>query len=283
MWNKKDISYVVSIVLIFAMCVGMYVRNEIVWNGIGETVGVLQGGLNAYIQASKISELRFKTQLLEIFKTMIGNDELMFQKIEDMQGQLDEITKDKLPIDLDKCEDILSANMVLRNPLRGAKGSGTHIRLRNQDYILTCGHLIRNTEEPLWAYDKDDVGYALKLVKYNGLLDLALYKIMGTCPKVAALEISDIEPKRGSAVTVVGNPDGYDDIITEGVLTQSDDVHYSITNTIWYGNSGGALLYRGKIIGVIVQLDCKMQGPIFVMYGKAVKLEHIKRLIKEYE
>ena len=255
---------------------------------LGQTVGRLESRFNIFCINADIERLKltktfalFMRESIEIDKYQLYAQELLGSRQSKLEEQLSILDIDTKKIDERETDRFQSANVILLNHSRGAKGSGTHIRLKNQDYIITCAHLIRNEKEALWAYDNDGREYPLKLVKVAPFIDLALFRINGGCPKLATLEIADIGPKRGSEVTIIGNPDGYEDIITDGVLTQENSVHYSFTNIIYFGNSGGAMLYRGKIVGVVVQLDVKLSPPFFVTYGKAVKLEQIKQFLGE--
>jgi len=274
----KNKGLLVGIAVLFMLLIG----TATILYCLGETVARLESKMNIFFINTEIEHLKLRTSVAKSFNQLIQNDIMLKNALNATIQGVNYLTTDTQKIDTPNSVKILSANMVLINRSRGAKGSGTHIRLRNQDYILTCSHLVRNTKEVLWAYDYDGRAYPLKLMKIDALIDLALYRIEGACPKVAALELAVVGPKRGSAVTIVGNPDGYEDVITDGVISREDSVHYSFTNIIYFGNSGGAMLYRGKVAGVVVQLDVKLRPPFFVAYGKAVKLSQIRYFLKDY-
>jgi len=188
--------------------------------------------------------------------------------------------KELSSIDLPNIENIKIANFVILNATLGRKSSGTHIKIKDKYYVLTASHLIKKETDILVAIDNNDTQYRLRLVKRNKEVDLALFEILGSS-LLATLEISPIAPKAGSLLTVIGNPSGLVDIVTNGIISKVEATDYMITNKIFYGNSGGAVLYRGKIVGVIKSIRCIFGIPT-VSYGISAKLEQLQEFLREY-
>ena len=177
--------------------------------------------------------------------------------------------------DLYNVENIKQANFILYNETRGSGGSGTHIKIDGKSYILTCAHLIDEVAtEKLVVIDDEGDWLPIELVKYNRKKDLALFRFFGA-EDLPYLEIGKEAPKVGSKVLVIGNPDSLTDVLSDGIISQIEDNHYLVTNKIYYGNSGGALLYKGKVVGVMSKLLINFMPPVFVSYGEAVGLADI--------
>lgn len=156
----------------------------------------------------------------------------------------------------------IRANFYLYNKTRHVIGSGSHIKLGKQSYILTCAHLQKEKDESLVAIDnyKGSIGptYPLKLCKQDVVNDLALYKIQNL-KDVPYLKVSKKEsmyPQAGSTVYLLGNPGGFRDVISKATVLQQDEYSYLLHGFDHTGGSGGALLFRDRIIGVYNTLCC---------------------------
>ena len=237
---------------------------------------------------SKITIENDKNQL-DLITLTLGNDKAqtsliktVIANIKAMQGTQEKIiekSKETLTVDVPNREAILEANFKLINIVKGISGSGTHIKLKGASYILTCAHLIKNVEEEfLMAIDNKGYYFGMELVKINRKKDLALYVLKGANDH-PYLEISDIAPVEGSEIFVVGNPDGMVDVISDGIVAKVDKDGYIITNTIFFGNSGGAMLYKGKIAGV----TSKLLSFFYATYGIEVKLDTIQAFLEDYK
>lgn len=207
---------------------------------------------------------------------------LLEKKLIDLKNYTEEMKSSLKSIDYADIENVRNANVLIVNYTIRCLGSGTHIRIKNQDYILTAGHLINEENDIIRAVGDYKDEYVLNLIKLDIGNDLALFRIEGGCPKLGTLEISDIVPQIGSEVTVIGNPAGDVDIITDGILCKIEPQWYKVTNKCFYGNSGGALLYKGKIIGVCSQIDMKMHFPVMVIYTRFIKLSIIQEFLREF-
>ncbi len=191
-------------------------------------------------------------------------------------------------IDLPNIKNIKEANLIIYNSTVGIGGSGTHIKIKGSSYILSVAHLVSNNiadKDKIFGIINDGTFYPLTLEKIDKKNDLALFKIKGI-EDSPYLEIATEAPKEGSEIVIIGNPDSLEDIVTEGIIAKVTKTGYIFTNLVFFGNSGGAILYKGKIVGVANQLRTYFQFPVvYVNYGYGVNLETLQnflRYIKPY-
>jgi S1-C subfamily serine protease len=120
--------------------------------------------------------------------------------IDNLQVELDK----RKSIDLTEVNRIKEANLYIINATEGYSGSGTHVKIKGESYILTCAHLLKGDNDIIVAQDDSEYYHITEIVKVNPAMDLMLLKTK-TIEEVAYLEISDIFPEQGSEVTVIGN------------------------------------------------------------------------------
>ena len=222
-----------------------------------------------------------------ILKNRTNNNKKDVEKLNKYKEKLKNKINSKKDIDLKNVKAIKEANVSIHNLTCGFMGAGTHIKIDEESYVLTCAHLIDGKIEDNILIIVSDFGTQSKaeIVKYNKRKDLMLLKVP-QLKNTSYLEISDVAPKEGSEVMVIGNPVGIIDMITDGIITQINRTGYFIiTNKVWFGNSGGSLLYKGKVVGVLSQIlgysNVSPFGIFSQNYGKCVGLEEIKAFLKE--
>ncbi len=250
-----------------------------------------------YLEKNSLTQLKFIESIInEINKRydylLILEDEININKkdVEKLNGykkKLENKLNSKKDIDLENIKAIKEANVLIKNLTAGCLGSGTHIKIDGEDYVLTCAHLIKGKIEDNLLIIESDFGSQSKaeIVKYNKSKDLMLLKVP-PLKNTSYLEISDIAPKEGSAVIVVGNPNGIIDMLTDGIVAKIERTEFFIvTNKVWFGSSGGALIYKNKLVGVLVQIAglCEVSpfGILSQNFGRTVSLKEIKRFLKE--
>lgn len=187
------------------------------------------------------------------------------------------VNKTKKSIDLENAEEIKKANLLIYNFTKKTSGSGTHIKINNKSYVLTCAHLLKKEDDEMWA----DI-YDIKLIKIDKENDLALYEFAYE-PNLPYLKISTEAPKEASEVVVVGNPATLEDMITNGIVADIEKGCYVLTNKIFFGNSGGALIYKGKLVGVITTIVAYFYRGQLTSYAYACELEVIQEFLKDVE
>jgi S1-C subfamily serine protease len=218
------------------------------------------------------STIRNEKGLIEIAKYI--------QELERNLNKTTERFKQVKHLDVKDIEKLKEANLVVYNANELRAGSGTHIKIKGNSYILSVAHLVKDKTNEIYGITDDGTFRPLELEKIDKDKDLALFKIRGV-ENTAYLEISEESPQAGSEIVVIGNPASLEDVITDGIIAKITKEGYIFTNTIFFGNSGGAVLYKGKIIGVASQLRTYINFPVvFVNFGYSSNLESIQNFLK---
>ncbi len=186
-------------------------------------------------------------------------------------------------VDLVNSDKIKKANFTIINKTISTKGSGTMIKINDNYYILSCAHVMEDINDEMIAISYKDKVIKLNLIKYDLKLDLALYE-MNEIPNNDYLQIGERVPSTGSIVYTIGNPINFRNYISKGIVSNITSYQYIMTNKVFYGKSGGAVIYRGKIVGVITNLvrffNKKTDDTIY--YSAATKQESLKEFLKEF-
>ncbi len=150
------------------------------------------------------------------------------------------------------------------NNVRTSEASGSGVVFKkDQDkiYILTNNHVIDNSNELLVEIMSDDFQKA-EIVGKDELSDLAVISVANNDKynNIQPVEFADSDAlKPGQKVIAIGNPLGYNNTVTTGVISALDrDLKrsnpFKLIQTdaaINPGNSGGALVdSKGKLIGI---------------------------------
>lgn len=150
-----------------------------------------------------------------------------------------------------------------RRTVGGGIASGSGVIIDARGYIVTNNHVVVN-QSSLQVIFSDGRTTAAQIVGTDAVSDLAVLKVSGTMPAVAAFGDSDaLEP--GQPVLAIGSPLGdYRNTVTEGVVSalhRSLDASSSVSlqnlvqtdAAINEGNSGGPLLdLNGRVIAINV-------------------------------
>lgn len=215
---------------------------------------------------------------------LVKNIKNTIKNLKNQQTEIENKLEETKKIDLDNAEDIKQANLVIYNTAYGTQGSGSHIKIGDDYYVLTCMHMLRTKNDFIWSVDDSNTWRPLELVKVDRKNDLALFRIYMT-EDLPYLEISEIFPKAGSEIVIIGNPSNYEDILTDGIISKITKNEYIFTNIVYFGNSGGSILYKGKIIGVVTQMEMtynlKKDEKLFILMGAGPKLEIIQEFLKD--
>ena len=160
----------------------------------------------------------------------------------------------------------------------GSLGSGTVIRKTSDAmYILTCAHVVGGEDwesaEPdplMMTYivkytlnGRQKVHTRVEVIKYDGKVDLAIIKVTGTDDNLEIAKISDTDAIQGDTVYAVGNPLGYERILSKGIISSLREKGFIIYDGLTtFGNSGGGLYNSvGELIGVPEQV------PVYPILG----------------
>ncbi|MGM0378389.1 MAG: S1C family serine protease [Bacillota bacterium] len=150
------------------------------------------------------------------------------------------------------------------NNVRTSEGSGSGViykKTNEKVYILTNNHVVENADELLVEIQKDNFVKA-KLIGTDSMSDLAVISVENKeeFDLIKPIDLGDSQIlKPGQKVIAIGNPLGYNNTVTVGVISAlnrkiSPNDNFPLIQTdaaINPGNSGGALLdSKGKLIGI---------------------------------
>jgi S1-C subfamily serine protease len=157
-----------------------------------------------------------------------------------------------------------------------ATGSGFSVLVKNEKYIVTNAHVVKDAIFTECKKINSDKRYSLTLLNIAYEIDLALLKVddpdFWQDEKVSVIGTAN----RGDLVKVVGFPEGgYTPSITSGVISRVNISLYSksiynlviqVDSAINPGNSGGpALNSQDEIIGVAFSHNNKAQNVCFLI------------------
>ena len=171
----------------------------------------------------------------------------------------------------------IEGNKVARGSVSGAKGEtnvngmGAGVIIDPRGYILTNQHVVQDVKR-IDVTLNDGSQFVGRLVARDADTDLAIIKIDGNrrFPVIDCGTSSDL--MRGERVVAIGNPFGYHDSVTEGIISA---LHRNIPvngvqdypdliqtdASINPGNSGGPLLNAdGQMIGINAAVRIGAQG-----------------------
>lgn len=136
------------------------------------------------------------------------------------------------------------------------RGSGSGVIVSDEGYIITNNHVVEGAND-LFVDFADNVRRPAVLVGTDPLNDIAVIKVEGSLPGVAAIgDSSALQP--GETVLAIGSPLGnFRNTVTAGVvsaLNRSVGRMEGLIQTdaaINSGNSGGPLInLRGEVVGI---------------------------------
>lgn len=133
------------------------------------------------------------------------------------------------------------------------QGSGVTLKYKGKYYILSAAHLVATQDTVLKLYENEEYISTLKVVKIDKDKDLLLLvpENEDCKPKVYA-ELADCEPLTAQEVIAVGNPVALEDTVSYGTVIKYTDVYMIISNTTYYGSSGGGIYnMRGNLVSIV--------------------------------
>ncbi len=166
-------------------------------------------------------------------------------------------------------------------------GSGSGIIYSEDGYIITNYHVIENATSVVVTLS-DGQEHEAVIVGADEGSDLAVLKVT-TEKKLPAAEFGDSSKLQiGELVVAIGNPLGYDNTVTDGIVSglnrqlsdYTDQMTLIQTNAaINSGNSGGALVNaRGEVIGIN---SAKLVASNAEGMGFALSIDEVKPLVEE--
>jgi S1-C subfamily serine protease len=170
------------------------------------------------------------------------------------------------------------------------QATGSGFVLDSQGYIATNAHVVSGASDVQVSFGKSNPVPA-KVVGKDLSTDLAVIKIDPAKVKLTPLPLGDSSSLRvGDPVVAIGNPFGYDDTVTTGIVSalgreiQAPN-NFSIDHTIQTdaainpGNSGGPLLdQQGRVVGINSQIATGGGGKGSVGIGFAIPVNLAKQV-----
>lgn len=185
-------------------------------------------------------------------------------------------------ININVYEKMAPAIVSIDAQLEEGISSGTGCVLTPQGVILTSSHVIDNST------DIDVTTHSGKIYKATVLSilgknnDLALLKINPTSPLQTIKLGNSEEIKVGQKVLAIGNPFGFSETLTQGIVSRIDYVKNKIQTdaAINPGNSGGPLLNSaGEVIGISQSIYNPDNNKSNIGIGFAVPINSVKEFI----
>ena len=166
-------------------------------------------------------------------------------------------------------------------------GSGSGVIYSEDGYIITNYHVIEDATSVVVTLS-DEQEYEAVIVGADEASDLAVLKI-DAGRKLPAAEFGDSsELQIGELVVAIGNPLGYDNTVTDGIVSglnrqlsdYTDEMTLIQTNAaINSGNSGGALVNsKGEVIGIN---SAKLVASNAEGMGFALSIDEVEPLVEQ--
>jgi len=165
----------------------------------------------------------------------------------------------------------------------GDFGSGSGFLISPTGLIITNYHVIEDADKAIIAlinkHKRVDTYNITSVVATDSIKDIAILKIKGQGLPYVTIGDSDLV-KPGQKVFAIGNPEGYTNTISDGIISQIRGLEkgiklFQITAPISRGSSGGALFNEiGEVIGITNMGDWYGQNINF-----AVPINYVKELV----
>jgi serine protease Do len=164
--------------------------------------------------------------------------------------------------------------------------SGSGIIFREDGYIVTNYHVVENATSVTITLS-DGTEYDARIVGSDSSSDLAVLKVDATDLPAATLGDSD-ELQIGELVVAIGNPLGYENTVTDGIVSGLNRQLTNYTDTMTLiqtnaainsGNSGGALVNsKGEVVGIN---SAKLVASNAEGMGFALSINEVKPILEE--
>ena len=167
-----------------------------------------------------------------------------------------------------------------------SQGSGSGIIFREDGYIVTNYHVIEGANSVSVTLS-DGKKYDATIIGSDSSSDLAVLKIGATGLPAAEFGDSD-QLQIGELVVAIGNPLGYENTVTDGIVSGLNRQLTDYTDTMTLiqtnaainsGNSGGALVNsKGEVIGIN---SAKLVASNAEGMGFALSINEVKPILEE--
>lgn len=171
-----------------------------------------------------------------------------------------------VPAGTQDIQEIKSGVVRIVNPELNAQGTGFVVSITHDQsriFIVTAAHVVKDAGY-CDVYLPSDMIVAVrgKVIKTeegetNGLALLVVVGNKQQFSDLTALEIGDAQELKGSEnVQVFGFPGGTAICtVTVGNIARHDGRFLVVSGNIWEGNSGGPVVFNGKVVGLITAIN----------------------------
>lgn len=186
-------------------------------------------------------------------------------------------------INISVYEKITPAIVTIDAQLKDGISSGTGCFVTPDGIILTSSHVIEDSNDIDVTVHSGKVYKATVISILGKTNDLALLKIT-TKEQFPIIRLGDSESiKVGQKVLAIGNPFGFSDTLTQGIVSRIDYSRNKIQTdaAINPGNSGGPLLNsQGEVIGISQSIYNPDNNKSNIGIGFAVPVNSVKEFIE---
>jgi S1-C subfamily serine protease len=243
-----------TVVIIFMIVItillnGIIVKQTIENKALRQEIQKLEDSTNGKINELAVNVINTKTAISGDLISINQNINQANQEIDLLKANINE---DFSGIIEESIKSVLT--------IRTLSKQGTGFIINDQGYIVTNEHILANDQGELsnliQIITEDNKIYMGEFIGSIKEIDLALLKINANYPKLELEEMSNI--KAGDKVIAIGNPEGFQFSVTDGIISAinrkgySEFATYIQTNAeLNQGNSGGPLINtNGKVVGM---------------------------------
>jgi S1-C subfamily serine protease len=169
-------------------------------------------------------------------------------------------------------------------------GLGSGFIVKNNGVIITNYHVIDGAYPALVKTRAGDIYDDISVINIDARKDISIIKINGFDLPVVNLGNSN-NIRIGEKVVVIGNPHGFENTISDGLLSQQRDtgegyVLHQISAPVSGGSSGSPVFnQKGEVIGIATLSDTKGQNLNFsvpINYARGMIDGPVKYSLKEF-
>lgn len=180
-------------------------------------------------------------------------------------------------------EKMSPAIVLIEADLKDGLSTGTGCLIDSRGYILTSSHVVSGAPAVQVTISTGEV-FNGKIVSVMGKdNDLAIIKISAKKPLPIVLLGDSEKVKVGQRVLAIGNPFGFNNTLTTGIVSRIDYSKNKIQTdaAINPGNSGGPIInIRGEVIGISQSIYNPDNNISNIGIGFAVPINEAKNFIK---
>lgn len=245
------------------------------------TIAIIHGIVNT------VDDLKREDMI--IYNRLESDYSYLLERINNLPKDI-QVAKEKLE------QNLKQVNVEILNTTIMASGSGVTIKYKGEYYILSAGHMADEDTDILVLMENGQEIGELEIVKHdytwkNDVDDVSsVHDLILLRPKNKLLqpkyytELADNEPITATQVYIVGNPMSIEDVVSDGRIIKYKGNFMYISDSIYYGSSGGGVYnYEGKLVGIVsylMPIQPYSDIPAWTIYG-IVRLNVVKSFLED--